>query len=191
MEETVLVKLARDGSEEALKMLYEQNKNKIFGLAYQYVKNTEDAEDILQETFIKAYHSLDTYNLQEGTSFFSWLYRIGVNNCIDFLRKNKQIKLKNEQMNDIEIIPSNNENANPEYTAQQQAVRNKINKYLSALPPKQRMVFVLKHYQQLTTKEIAEYLKCTEGSVKKQLFRAVSGLKKYLKDFFMENDYEM
>ena len=191
MKEIALIKLAQDGNEEALKMLYEENKNKMFALAFQYVKNAEDAEDILQDTFIKAYQNIDSFRFHEGVNFSSWLYRINVNCCIDHIRKNKIKKEKNKHVDDIETVPSTDGKTDPEHAAQQKAIRTKIDSYLGTLPPKQRMIFTLKHYQQLTTKEIAEYLKCTEGSVKKQLFRAVSGLKKHLRKFFSENNYEM
>ena len=191
MDESKLIELAQDGNQEALRMLYEENKKKMFGLAFQYVKNKEDAEDILQETFIKAFHYLNTYRSQQETNFSSWLYRINVNCCIDFIRKTKIMREKRDRLSEIEALPAHSQKTSPEYVTQQKAVHLKIDQYLSTLPPRQRMIFVLKHYQQHTTKEIAEYLKCTEGSVKKQLFRAVAGLKKQLQKFLLEKNYEL
>ncbi|HEX9903305.1 MAG TPA: sigma-70 family RNA polymerase sigma factor, partial [Acidobacteriota bacterium] len=75
MDETLLVQAAQAGNRTALRELFEQNKRKIFGLAYQYAKNREDAEDILQETFIKAFRRIHTFRIQEETSFASWLFR--------------------------------------------------------------------------------------------------------------------
>ncbi len=69
MEEIAAIQLARDGNTEALRLLFDENRKRIFSLAYQYVRNSEDAEDILQETFIKAYNSLDKFHLQDGASF--------------------------------------------------------------------------------------------------------------------------
>ncbi|MFC2166293.1 RNA polymerase sigma factor [Acidobacteriota bacterium] len=90
MDETALVQSAQAGDTDAFKFLFEENKRRIIGLAYQYTKNIEDAEDILQDTFIKAYNSLQRFDIQDHTNFTSWLYRIGINCSIDHLRKSKR-----------------------------------------------------------------------------------------------------
>lgn len=191
MNKEVVVQLAQEGDKEALRTLYEENKNGIFSLAYQYTKNREDAEDILQDTFVKAYHYLHKFNIQDGTSFSSWVYRIGINCSIDYLRRDKGRKARNSGPDNIENISSPNQNSDPERARKLRDIRNKIELTLNKLSPKQRMVFILRHYQQFSTKEIAEYLDCTEGSVKKQLFRAVSTIKQQFKSFFSEMTYEM
>jgi RNA polymerase sigma-70 factor (ECF subfamily) len=190
MKEEVLIKQAQDGDKGALKMLYEENKKKIFYLAYQYVHNAEDAEDILQETFIRAFHSLPKYDFQNGAGFSPWLYRIGINCSIDYLRRNKRAR-ETRGIDDFPNIPSNSQDSDPEYSSMLKGIRERIDVFLNKLTEKQRMIFVLKHYQELSIKEIAEYMNCSEGSVKKQLFRAVGAIKKQFEDFFMENDYEM
>jgi len=172
-------------------VLFEENRQKIFYLAYQYTKNVEDAEDILQETFIKAYHSLHKFNVQNNTNFSSWLYRIGINCSIDLLRRNKKKRETISGMDNLENISSNNKDMDPEHTRRIEEIREKVTYVLNKLTAKQRMIFILKHYQQLSINEIAEYLSCSEGSVKKQLFRAVSALKKPLKKLLLENYYEM
>ncbi|MFB0565755.1 MAG: RNA polymerase sigma factor [Candidatus Aminicenantaceae bacterium] len=190
MNEETLVKLAQEGDKEAMRVLFDDNKKKIFHMAYHYVQNVEDAEDILQETFIKTFTSLDKYSYHSGASFSTWLYRIGTNCSIDHLRKNKKGK-DTYGMDNLSSIPSKNENSDPEYKSRLKEARERIEVFLSKLSARQRMIFILKHYQQLTTKEIAEYFNCTEGSIKKQLFRAVEEIKKHFKDFFTENGYEM
>jgi RNA polymerase sigma-70 factor (ECF subfamily) len=79
MNEISLVQSAKQGNQEALKMLFEANKKNIYALAYQYTKNVEDTEDIFQETFIKAFNSLHTVRSTADTNFSAWLYRIGIN----------------------------------------------------------------------------------------------------------------
>ena len=190
MKEEVLIKQAQDGDKGALKMLFEENKKKIFYLAYQYVHNAEDAEDILQETFIKAFHALPKYDFQNGTGFSPWLYRIGINCSIDYLRRNKRAR-ETRGIDDFPNIPSSGQDSDPEYSSGLKEIRERIDEFLKKLTERQRMIFVLKHYQELSTKEIAEYMNCSEGSVKKQLFRAVGTIKKQFKDFFTENSYEM
>jgi RNA polymerase sigma-70 factor (ECF subfamily) len=190
MKEEALIKLAQEGNKEALRTLFEDNKKKIFYLAYQYTKNAEDAEDILQDTFIKAYNSLHKYDFQNGSGFSPWLYRIGINCSIDHLRRNKKEKNKKD-MDDLTNIPSNSKNSDPEHTTNKKEIREKIEEFLNKLSARQRMIFMLKHYQELSIKEIAEYMNCSEGSVKKQLFRAVGEVKKHFKSLFRENSYEM
>jgi len=191
MDELALVRLARDGDKEALRTLFEENKRKIFSLAFQYTKNTEDAEDILQETFIKAYRFLDKFDFQNGASFSPWLYRIGINCSIDYLRRHKRDKEKNLEFGSLENVSSNDADSNPEHARHSKEIREKIEHVLKKLSGRQRMVFILRHYQQLSTKEIAEYMNITEGSVKTQLFRAVSAVKESLRSLIMESDYEM
>lgn len=191
MDDIAVIQSAQEGNKEALRFLFEENKQKIFSLAYQYVKNAEDAEDILQETFIKAYNSLDKFDYRNSTSFSPWLYRIGINCSIDYLRRHKKGKEKYRDMDDIDNISSGNSDSDPEHTRRKREIREKIDQTLNRLSARQRMIFILRHYQEFSTKEIAEYLKCTEGSVKKQLFRAVQAIKQHLKSFVLEKDYEM
>lgn len=194
MDEQAAIKSAQNGDKEALRLLFEDNRQKIFSLAYQYVKNVEDAEDILQETFIKAYRSLDKFQSQNNARFSPWLYRIGINCSIDYLRRNKNRRLKHSDSDDLDNLSaggSSGSASDPEHSQDRKEIRQKIDLTLNRLPVRQKMIFILKHYQELTTAEIAEYLDCSEGSVKRQLFRAVQVMKKHLRDLVMENYYEM
>lgn len=191
MNQETVVQLAQEGNKEAFKVLFEENRKKIFSLAFQYVKNVEDAEDILQETFIKAYHSLHNFHIQNGSGFSPWLYRIGINCSIDYLRRNKKRKDTDTGIDNIENISSGSSNLDPEHSTRKKEIRDQIDQTLNKLTARQRMIFILRHYQQFTTKEIAEHLSCTEGNVKKQLFRAILAMKKHLKGLIMEKNYEM
>ncbi len=191
MNEDAVIKQAQEGNREAMRLLFEENKKKIFSLAYRYTKNKEDSEDILQETFIKAYRSLHRFNIQDGNSFSPWLCCIGINCSIDYLRRNKHRKEKDLAQDSMESLASDDVNSNPENTSIQKEIREKIDQTLDKLSGQQKIIFILRHYQQLTTKEIAEYLDCSEGSVKRQLFRAVSAMKVHLKGLILENKYEM
>ena len=193
MDEQAVIESAQNGNTEALRLLFEDNRQKIFSLAFQYVKNVEDAEDILQETFIKAYRSLDKFQSRNGTRFSPWLYRIGINCSIDYLRRNKNRRLKHSDTDDLDNFPSSTSSSSsePEHTQDRKEIREKIDQTLNRLSGRQKMIFILKHYQELTTAEIAEYLDCSEGSVKRQLFRAVQTVKQHLKGLIMEDSYEM
>jgi RNA polymerase sigma-70 factor (ECF subfamily) len=189
MTERAIVQSAQEGSTEAFRMLFEQNRKRIFALAFQYTKNLEDAEDILQETFIKTYNHLGKFKLDNDSSFSSWIYRIGINCSIDYIRRKKDKKSNYSDWNKLAPTLSDGRNSNPEHSTGLEELRQKISSLVEGLSPRQRMVFILKHYQQLSIKEIAEHLECSEGSVKKQLFRAISAIKNPLKKHLWEKDY--
>ena len=191
MNEQNVIKSAQNGDREALRLLFEENRQKIFLLAYQYVKNVEDAEDILQETFIKAYRSLHKFNPQNNTRFSPWLYRIGINCSIDYLRRKKERKMHHSGSDELDNVSSDTLSYDPEQARNRSEIREKIDHVLNRLSGRQKMIFILKHYQELTCAEIAGYLNCSEGSVKRQLFRAVSVVKKSLKGLIMEKSYEV
>ena len=191
MEERDLIHSARQGDVEAFRELFDTHRQRIFAIAFRYAKNKQDAEDILQDTFIKAFQSLDKFRLEESNSFISWLYRISINSSIDHLRKNKKMHDKYFDSDHIDRISSNDDAHNPEHTIRMQDVRDKLGAVLSTLTARQRMIFILRHYQQLTTEEIAEYMNCSQGSVKKQLFRAISAVKGHFKSLIPEKAYEV
>lgn len=191
MNETEVVQLAQQGNTHAFRQLFDENKRKVYTLAYQYTKNKEDAEDILQETFIKAYNSLNKFKAQDNTNFSSWLYRIGINASIDHLRKNKMKKDIYIDSDQLPSISSDEGFSQPEHAIRIKEIRTKLDLSLNKLPKGQRMVFILRHYQQLSVKEIADTMKCSEGSVKKQLFRAFQMIKKHFKNLFKEDNYEL
>jgi RNA polymerase sigma-70 factor (ECF subfamily) len=191
MEERELVQSARQGDMEAFRQLFDQNKRKVFAIAFRYAKNKEDAEDILQDTFIKAYQALDKYRTDGGNSFTSWLYRIGINSSIDLLRKKNKMEDKFFDPDNLDNLSSDNQEHNPEHTVGLQDIRDKISAVLNQLTARQRMIFILRHYQQLSTLEISEYMGCSQGSVKKQLFRAVTAIKDHFKSLIPEQGYEV
>jgi len=191
MNEIEVVQLAQQGNTHAFRQLFDENKRKVYTLAYQYTKNKEDAEDILQETFIKAYNSLNKFKAQDNTNFSSWLYRIGINASIDHLRKNKMKKDNYIDSDQLPSISSDEGLSQPEHAIRIKEIRTKLDLSLNKLPKGQRMVFILRHYQELSVKEIADTMKCSEGSVKKQLFRAFQMIKKHFKNLFKEDNYEL
>lgn len=172
-------------------MLFEENKKMVFGLAFNFTKNKQDAEDILQDTFIKALNGLNKFQLKKYSSFSSWLYRIGVSCSIDFLRDKKRIKKSISGLGLMDSTSSTGRGGEPEENASREDLKRKIERLVDDMPPRQKMAFVLKHFQQLKIKEIAEYMECSEGSVKKQLFRGVENIKGSLKKLLWEKDYEM
>jgi RNA polymerase sigma-70 factor (ECF subfamily) len=174
------VAMAKAGDRGALHELYERNRSRIFSLAYRYAGNAADAEDILQDSFIKAFSSLRKCQLNENAYFATWLYRIAVNCSLDHIRRRRT------RENHVEWsanVPSGTENegpASPEGEYLRSEIRQQVQRSLAKLSKRKRMVVVLRHYQQLKIAEIAATMGCSQGSVKRQLFRALAQLRKEL-----------
>ena len=181
-DEQVLVQRARNGEKGAFRELIELYRKKIYYLSLDLTGNHHDAEDLSQEVFIKAYRSLK--NFRGDAKFNFWLYRITVNTCISQRRKKSLAAMTLQEDFEIESTPqffSESESShNPERHAEASMMQQHINSALQQLTPRERSVFVLRHYNDLPLKEIAQILKITEGTVKSMLFRAIQRLQKEL-----------
>jgi RNA polymerase sigma-70 factor (ECF subfamily) len=184
MKEAELVAQAKEGNEESFRFLVENNMKKIFKLAYQYAGNHHDAEDISQEAFIRAYNSLNSFRGE--SSFSTWIYRIAINCCLNFKRRKGNFReesfdLLKEKYNDgYKQLRMHYKSFNPEKQIFEKEMMDKVGEALECLSNKQRIIFILRHYQHLPIKEIGKRLGCAEGTIKKQLFRAVTGIRKQL-----------
>jgi RNA polymerase sigma-70 factor (ECF subfamily) len=170
------VALAKTGDRGAMQELYERNRSRIFSLAYRYAGNSTDAEDIMQETFIKAFSSLQKCQLEENSFFATWLYRIAVNCAMDHFRRQRGHD-SNVALDDCLAAAAVADPATPEGEFFRGEARQLVRLSLEKLSPRKRMIVVLRHYQQLKINEIAATLGCSQGSVKKQLFRALTQLR--------------
>jgi RNA polymerase sigma-70 factor (ECF subfamily) len=191
MDENPLIRQAREGDGDAFRALFDAHSGKVFGLAYRYLGNRSDAEDVLQETFIRAYQALGGYDPAKSTNFAVWVNRICINRSIDVLRRTRLRKTRSLEDPATVPPPSTSPDDDPERVARNREVRRRIDEALGRLSPRQRMVFTLRHDLGYTTREIADSIGSTEGSVKKHLFRAVDLLKRRLRRFAMENSYEL
>ena len=178
----LLVERARNGEVGAFRELVERYKKKIYYLSLDLTGNHHDAEDLSQEVFIKAYRSLKKF--RGDAKFNSWLYRIAVNTCISQKRKKSvsSMTLQEDFDSDSDQQHFSGEASfhNPERSAEAGLIQKHINKALQRLTPRERSVFVLRHYNDLPLKEIAQILKISEGTVKSMLFRAIQRLQKEL-----------
>jgi RNA polymerase sigma-70 factor (ECF subfamily) len=176
--ESLVIMLAKEGHRHAFRELYERNREKIYYLAFRYVKNQQDAEDVMQETFIKAFKNIKGFKAAHQASFSSWLYKIGVNCSIEVLRKNK--RRRKEMESPLSHLPKEPEAglASPEEATVVSQTISKIKSAIHDLSPKQQIIFHLRHTKHLAIGEIANYLNCSESSIKKQLVRGLTKLKK-------------
>lgn len=157
--------------------LYERHRVRIYNLAYRYVRNVPDAEDILQDTFIKAFRSLKNCQLDDDAFFASWLYRIAINCSMDHFRKRRREDGDEGWQRDLLAADETRAVASPEGEYQRHEVTFQVQQVLGKLSARKRMIVELRHYQQLKIIEIAELLGCSQGSVKKQLFLALAQLR--------------
>ncbi len=167
-EDTALVRRTLAGDQEAFASIVEKYKDPVFNVAYRMLGNPTEAEDVAQETFVRAYTQLRTY--QEGRRFSTWLLSIASHLSIDQLRRRRFLALPLENAPFLEWIADLG--AGPEQAALQVEASDEMQKVLSALPTKYRTVLVLRYWYDLSYEEIAEMLGLTSALVKARLHRA-------------------
>ena len=169
-EDLELINKFKSGHLEGFEMLVKKYHTRVITIANSFVGNTSDAEDIAQETFLKIYHTLESFKAQ--AKFSSWLYRITVNTAYDHLRKNKHKPLSLDEI-DYSAI---SDNKNREDLVAKEAMQEALNK----IPFDFRSALTLKEIEGLSYQEIAEALKITIGTVESRICRARQILKKLL-----------
>ncbi|MBI2681038.1 MAG: sigma-70 family RNA polymerase sigma factor [Candidatus Solibacter usitatus] len=186
-DEAALVAQARTGNAAAFSSLVERYEGKIFRLAQHITQNREDAEDVLQETFLKAYEHLDQF--QGAARFYTWIVRIAVNQALMKLRKRKSDRTVSI---DEEIDTGEDTVAreiagweeNPEQQFSREEMTSILNTAVEGLPPIYRAVFVLRDVDELSTEETAEALNLSIPAVKSRLLRARLQLRDKLTRYF-------
>lgn len=160
--------------EYAFSLLVKKYEQKIYWQIRRYVNEHSDADDLMQEVFIKVWKSLDSF--REDSQLYTWLFRITYNECINFHRKNKhQLHVAIEDASENEFV--NQINDNPLSGDQIQA---KLKAAIDTLPEKQKIVFHLKYYQELKYEEISEMLGTSVGALKASFHIAVKKIEEYL-----------
>lgn len=186
-DEAALVAQAREGGSEAFNELVVRYESNIFRLARHITQNPEDAEDVLQETFLKAYEHLDEF--QGNSKFYTWLVRIAVNQSLMKLRKRKA----DNSVSLDDPFDTGEENLtreiavwdpNPEQTYSREEIRDILEKAVESLPPTFRAVFALRDIEGLSTEETAAVLNLSIPAVKSRLLRARLRLREKLTRYF-------
>ncbi|MDZ4797959.1 MAG: RNA polymerase sigma factor [Bryobacteraceae bacterium] len=186
-EEQALVEKARAGDAEAFTTLVNRYERKIFRLAKHITQNDEDAEDVLQESFLKAYSNLGTF--QGQSKFYTWLVRIAVNESLMKLRKRKSdrtVSLDEPHETDEDTVTREIAvwDEDPEKKYSQEELRDILSKAVDGLKPGFRTVFVLRDIEELSTEETAEALGISVPAVKSRLLRARLQLREKLTRLF-------
>ena len=181
-----LVSKARRQELSAYSELVRRYQGKIYGLVYNMTSNKEDAEDLVQDVFVKAYASLTRFR---GTSsFYTWLYRIAINHTINFLKKRRKVVTLslNDVDNGVERDPAYVElsaRESPVRDAALSELQEKLNKALMTLSEKHRTVVVLHDVQGVPHDEIARMIGCSQGTVRSRLFYARQQLQAELSEY--------
>lgn len=180
----MLVSSARQGDRRAFEELVQRHEQRAYHIAFDFTRDREDAKDLSQEAFLKAFTNLK--NFDGRSSFYTWFYRILVNLCLDYKRRQKRAPADPfDETVENEMDPSH-QSGKPRSPDQQVLARQisvRVDQALEQLPAKQRTAFILKNHQGLSIKEIADLMQTAEGTVKVHLHRAVTALRQQLAEF--------
>ncbi len=185
-EDAQLVNAARNGDMHAYDQLIRRYQERVYATIYHMTSNHEDANDLAQETFIKAYSALKSF--KGDSSFYTWVYRIAVNKTINFLKQRKnKVSLSLNDMdfnieNDPELVAFVSDKT-PRRDAALAELQEKLNGAMQKLSEDHRMVVTLHDVQGLSHEEIANIMECNVGTVRSRLFYARQQMQAYLSDY--------
>jgi RNA polymerase sigma-70 factor, ECF subfamily len=184
-----LVARSRGGDLDSFNQLVLRWERPIYALAYRVIGREEEARDVAQETFLRAFRALSGFKGQ--AKFSSWLYRITLNLCRDWIRRERRTPVS-QAPEGIDIIELAGE-ATPGETIEELVARKElgraVGKAMSQLPEEQRTAIILKEYHGLTFQEIAELLDCPLSTVKTRLYQGLSVLRKQLEEAGVESTF--
>ena len=185
-EESVLVRQSQKGDLAAYADLARRYQERIYATIYHMTANHEDAADLAQDTFIKAYQALKSF--KGGSSFYTWVYRIAVNKTINFLKQRKN--RAHMSLNDLDFNAEHDpdlvalvSDKTPRRDANLAELQEKLNEAMQKLSEPHRLVVTLHDVQGLAHEEIAEIMDCNIGTVRSRLFYARQQLQGYLADY--------
>ena len=184
--DAVAVARARGGDSEAFRLLVERHSRSVYKVAYRVTGNADDAEDVVQETFLKAYRQLDRF--EERSSFGTWLHRIAWNCSVDLLRarpKREQAEEADtlEQLGSTHATVTGSVAPSPERLMASVQVSDRVKEAMSRLSPLERAAFVMRHYEGRSIDEISRALEIRENAAKHSIFRAVRKMRVALEPF--------
>jgi RNA polymerase sigma-70 factor (ECF subfamily) len=189
VSELDLVKQCQAGNTEAFDQLVTRYRTRVFAMIYNMVHNEQDAWDLAQDSFVKAWKSIGRF--RGRSSFYTWIYRIVMNVTIDWLRK-KQVKGAGAEFNDSiqlrEIEPASRTvpraDPLPHERMERSEIRARIDNAIAQISPEHRAVILMKEIEEMQYHEIAEALGCSIGTVMSRLFYARKKLQNLLRDVY-------
>ncbi|MBL8231632.1 MAG: sigma-70 family RNA polymerase sigma factor [Bryobacterales bacterium] len=181
--EAAAVDRARAGDGDAFRVLVERHSRSVYRLAFRLTGNEQDAEDVVQETFLRAFKQLDRYDGR--AAFHTWVYRIAANYALDLLRSRKRVEQPREddQATVFDQLRATGPAADRLVYADQ--VKRKLREAMDELSEQERAAFVLRHFEGLSIEEIGGTLGVGESATKNSIFRAVRKLRRSLEPLVM------
>ena len=165
---------AKGNKDAAFKELVAQYKERLYWHIRNIVKSHDDADDVLQNTFIKVYRSIDGFKGE--SKLYSWLYRIATNEAITLINKNaKRLQITNEEAQNLAL-----NNMESDVYFEGDAIQLKLQKAIATLPEKQQLVFNMKYFQEIKYKDMSQILETSEGALKASYHIAVKKIEAYL-----------
>jgi len=188
LEEAELIRAVQQGDQSAFEALVRSYDQSVLGLAMNLLRSPEDARDAYQEAFLRVYKNIHLFRFD--CSFYTWLYRIVTNICLDHLRKRKirkeepaMVETSDGMMDRTYTMEEDRAAGDPERSLWNRQLSSQISSALEQLTPRERMVFELRHYQGMRLRTIGEILDTTEEAAKNCLFRATQKMRAGLGDF--------
>jgi RNA polymerase sigma-70 factor (ECF subfamily) len=186
-DDHVLVAACRAGDRRAFQLLFERYERKVYAVAYGFLRNPEDALDVVQEAFIKVYRYLP--NFEGQSSFYTWLYRIAANLCIDHMRRSGR---KRDVEFDDKLRHDNEESGGefvavsalgePEGSVNNKEILSAVSSSLEHLSDKHRAVIVMRELQGMSYADMAKAMGCSKGTIMSRLFHARRNMQKLLRE---------
>ena len=171
-----LVQEVRNGRRQAFTALMRRYQERVYWVARRIVGSHDDADDIVQETFVKAYLALGEF--RGDSSFFTWIYRIAVNLSLNALRKRQVLNYLHESELLSRILPSTDD---PGKDLENSEIESALQRAVATLPEKQKAVFVMRYYDEMTYEEIGRVLKTSVGGLKANYFHALRKVREYMR----------
>jgi RNA polymerase sigma-70 factor, ECF subfamily len=181
LSDRAFVAKARSGDRDAFRALVERHSRGLFRLAFRMTGNQQDAEDVVQESFLRAYKQLDKFD--DRASFGTWIYRIVTNCSLDLVRARKRRSEHIAPAEDLDQDPMQglpSYDPTPERAALSGEVRERVEEAMKELSETERAAFVLRHYEGMRIEEVSRILQCQPGAAKHSVFRAVQKLRRAL-----------
>ena len=175
-----LIERFQAGEFRVFDLLYCRHQDRIHAVILAIISNSDDALDLTQEVFLKAYQSLNAF--KKTSRFYTWLYRIAINQCIDYMRRQAKHRVLSDEPFCEETFYTNP--VSPTAALERDEFHRQLDSALPALTPCQRRVFILRYREELSLKAIAHRLGRSIGTVKAHLFHARRTLRHQLKDFY-------
>ena len=190
LTDTDLIIQAQKGNQNAFEELVYRYDRNVLSIAMRYAIHEDDAKDLYQEVFIRVYRGLKNFRFK--SEFSTWLFRITTNVCLTYKSRSKEhlrVSINKDYDDEENGFTAKEEliydGSSPEEISSGTDLGEIVNAAVESLSPKQKMTFILKHYEGYKIREIAEMLNCKEGTVKKYLFDAIKNLRKKLSPVYV------